>query len=171
MSNLNAISIAGQSFFYEYGDAIAASRFSTANAMAGAYEYLHHKSTEEKIDVSRLFIYYNARFRALEKREKLSDTGSCVVDAIESLEETGVCLESDWPYNMRKVNTKPKGSCYDAAADYTIVEALQVNVDENEMKSCLAQGFPIIFGLDLFTSFDKAEKKGIVLTRNCSIEL
>jgi hypothetical protein len=30
------------------------------------------------------------------------------------------------------------------------------------MKSCLAQGLPIVFGLELYKSFDKAEKKGIV---------
>jgi hypothetical protein len=95
MSNHNVILTVGQSSLIEHREATAASRFSTANAVAGAYEYLHHKSTEEKIDVSRLFIYYDARFRGLEEGEKLQDAGCCTVHAIESLEETGVCLESD----------------------------------------------------------------------------
>ncbi|CAF5179097.1 unnamed protein product, partial [Rotaria magnacalcarata] len=34
-----------------------------ANSLAGTYEYLIKKATGEHIDVSRLFIYYNARLK------------------------------------------------------------------------------------------------------------
>jgi C1A family cysteine protease len=136
--------------------------FSTANAIAGAYEYLNNKATNRPLDVSRLFIYYNSRIKSLEENEKLTDEGSSISMAIESLEESGVCLESLWPYNIKKVNTKPHKQCYTAAEDYTITEALQVDIDINEMKSCLAQGFPIIISLNLYNSIEKAREKGIV---------
>ncbi|CAF4512089.1 unnamed protein product [Rotaria socialis] len=134
----------------------------TANAMAGAYEYLNYKSTGNQIDVSRLFIYYNSRLKGLKQNQKLADTGSAIQYAVETLEESGVCLESLWPYDIKKVNAKPIQQCYSEAEEYTITEALQVNIDINEMKSCLAQGFPIIVSLNLYKSFDKAKAKGKV---------
>jgi hypothetical protein len=130
--------------------------------MAGAYEYLNHKSTGRALDVSRLFIYYNTRVRDEDGNLKVSDEGSTIAGAIETMEELGVCLESLWPYNIKKVNHKPGKQCYAAAEEYTINEALEVDVDLHEMKSCLAQGFPIIVSLNLYKSFDKAMEKGIV---------
>jgi C1A family cysteine protease len=85
-----------------------------------------------------------------------------MTDAIEALEEFGTCLESLWPYDLSRVNIRPDESVYERAQDYQIEEALQVNIDLDEMKTCLAQGFPFAFGLKLYTSFDKAENTGVV---------
>jgi hypothetical protein len=128
----------------------------------GAYEYLLKKASGQHIDVSRLFIYYNARIKDEESDENLEDSGCTVTSAIESLEESGTCLESIWPYNVKRVNKCPSDEAYQAAENNTINDALEVKIDLYEMKSCLAQGFPFVFGLELYKSFDKAEKKGIV---------
>lgn len=85
-----------------------------------------------------------------------------MTSGIETLEQFGVCVESMWPYDISNVNTCPEEQTYRAADDFKITEALQVNIDLYEMKSCLAQGFPFAFGLRLFTSFDKAAKSGVV---------
>ncbi len=85
-----------------------------------------------------------------------------MTSAIEALEESGVCLESIWPYDISQVNTRPSDEAYQAAKPHKITQALQVNIDVNEMKSCLAQGFPFAFGLRLFTSFDQASQTGVV---------
>jgi hypothetical protein len=85
-----------------------------------------------------------------------------MTDAIEALEEYGTCLESIWPYDISRVNTRPDDEAYEQAEKHKIREALQVNLDLDEMKSCLAQGFPFAFGLRLFTSFDKARETGVV---------
>ena len=115
----------------------------------------------ENIDVSRLFIYYNGRVKE-NSSEALTDSGCSMTSAIEALEEFGTCLESIWPYDISRVNTKPNDEAYKAASPHKISEALQVRTDLHEMKSCLAQGFPFVFGLRLFTSFDKAAKTGVV---------
>jgi len=60
------------------------------------------------------------------------------------------------------VNKCPKDEAYTAAENHKICDALELNLDLSDMKSCLAQGFPFIFGLELYKSFDKADKKGIV---------
>jgi hypothetical protein len=111
--------------------------------------------------VSRLFIYYNAHLKD-EESEDIEDSGCTVTSAIESLEESGTCLESIWPYYKKRVNKCPHDEAYQAAEDHKINDALQLNIDLHEMKSCLAQGFPFVFSLELYKSFDKADKKGIV---------
>ncbi|UJR09185.1 hypothetical protein I4U23_013433 [Adineta vaga] len=132
-----------------------------ANSFAGAYEYLLKKTSGSHIDVSRLFIYYNARVKD-EESDDIDDSGCTITGAIESLEESGTCLESIWPYYTKRVNKCPSDYAYEAAEDNKISDALQVNVDLVEMKSCLAQGFPFVFCMKLFKSFDKAGQKGIV---------
>lgn len=128
----------------------------------GAYEYLLRKTSGRDIDVSRLFIYYNARMKDKEEDEKLSDSGCTVTSAIEALEELGTCLESIYPYNIKRVNKRPTDKAFEAAENNKITSALQLNINLYEMKSCLAQGFPFVFGLELFDSFDKGSKKGVI---------
>lgn len=128
--------------------------------LLGAYEYLTKKSYGHDFDVSRLFIYYNARRDSTEG--ELTDSGCSMTSAIECLEKHGVCPESVWPYNIERVHEQPSDEAYEIAGQYHITEALKVNIDLFEMKSCLAQGFPFGFGLALFNSFDKASKSGVV---------
>jgi hypothetical protein len=131
----------------------------------GAYEYLLKKSSGSDIDVSRLFIYYNARDKGNKTNGKITDGGCTVTHAIESLQELGTCLESIWPYNTTEVNKRPNDEAFGAAEDNKIVDALQLKPNLDEMKTCLAQGFPFVFGLCLFNSFDHAkDHKGVVPT-------
>ncbi|CAF1176105.1 unnamed protein product [Rotaria magnacalcarata] len=133
----------------------------TSNSLAGAYEYLIKKSHGTNIDVSRLFIYYNGRV----KRTHLpivTDSGCSMTNAIEALEEFGTCLESTWPYDIASVNKIPNLHAFKQGLKHKIHQALHVKIDLNEMKSCLAQGFPFAFGLRLYVSFDQAAKTGIV---------
>jgi hypothetical protein len=127
----------------------------------GAYEYLLKKSSGQDVDVSRLFIYYNGRARK-KNVTTITDSGCSMTNAIEALEEFGTCLESVWPYDIASVNTKPHEQAYEQGKDHQITGAMKVNIDLNEMKSCLAQGFPFAFGIRLYQSFNKAAKTGVV---------
>ena len=119
-------------------------------------------ATGQNIDVSRLFIYYNARVKDEGSDEDLEDDGCTITSAIESLQEAGTCPESIWPYFVKRMNNCPSNEAYQAAQYNKINDALQLNIDLYEMKSCLAQGYPFVFGLVLYKSFDKAETKGVV---------
>ncbi len=150
--------------------------FSSANSLAGtindffidifyifflgAYEYVIKKSTGVDTAVSRLFIYYVGR--ANSNPSTITDSGCSMTDAIEALESLGTCLESYWPYDIANVNTKPDDQAYQEAQGHKITEAFQVNIDLNEMKTCLAQGFPFVFGIQLYKSFDQAGTTGVV---------
>ncbi|CAF4063790.1 unnamed protein product, partial [Rotaria sordida] len=127
----------------------------------GAYEYLMKKTTGSYVDVSRLFIYYNGRFKK-DPNTPITDKGCSMTKAIEALEEYGTCFESVWPYNISSVNVKPSDESFEQAKNYQITEALKININLSEMKACLAQGFPFAFGLRLYKSFDKAATTGVV---------
>jgi C1A family cysteine protease len=76
----------------------------TANALAGALEFLERKDEVAFEDVSRLFIYYNER--AIE-HTIASDSGAMIRDGIKTLAKQGVCAEKKWPYVISKFKVKP----------------------------------------------------------------
>ena len=129
-----------------------------ANSMAGAYEYLAKRANGDAGDVSRLFIYYNAR--AYEDSKE--DAGCMIVSAIQVLQEHGACSEATWAYDEAQVNVQPHDAAYEEARNFLVEEAQEIECDLTAMKSCLAEGFPFALGLKLFHSFDKAQKHGIV---------
>lgn len=51
---------------------------------------------------------------------------------------------------MSRKSACPDEQAYEHAKNNKITEALRVNIDLNEMKLCLAQGFPFAFGLKLY---------------------
>ena len=133
----------------------------TANAVAGAYEYLVKKYLSKKaFDVSRLFIYYNARLRA---GKEIKDAGSHIQYAVDSLMKVGACKEETWPYDIKSVNTKPHTESYEVAANFKIEQTKFVPVNLDAWKASLAEGYPIVFGIALFPSFDScSQNRGIV---------
>ncbi|MCQ2233439.1 MAG: hypothetical protein MJZ24_01705 [Paludibacteraceae bacterium] len=133
----------------------------TANAVAGAYEYLVKKNEGIDYDVSRLFIYYTAREKMGEEKK---DCGSVIAAAIEGLEETGACSEHVWPYSDQKnaITRQPSNEAYNEAEQYKISDTELVPTNLNAWKHALAEGFPIIFGVSLFGSFDQQRRKGYV---------
>ncbi len=133
----------------------------TANATAGAYEYLAKKHLKNRaFEVSRLFVYYNARLRA---SSQIKDSGSHIQYAIDSLHKLGACTEDTWPYDTKRVNEKPQGATYEEAANFKVQESKYVPTDLKAWKQCLSEGYPIIFGIALFKGFDTCSKnKGIV---------
>jgi len=138
----------------------------TANALVGAYEYLAKRILGFSGDVSRLFVYFNAR-----KYDRIKgDQGSTISGSIAVLEEMGACTEETWPYDPKLVNKRPADEAYEEAKQFLIEEAEEINVDLYAMKHCLAEGYPFAFGLLLFNSFDHARRQGIVPMPNLDTE-
>ncbi|CAF4306227.1 unnamed protein product, partial [Rotaria magnacalcarata] len=94
-----------------------------------AYEYLLKKSSGRHIDVSRLFIYYNARAKNAYPPGHITDSGCNITDALETLKELGTCEESLWPYDINKVHAKPNELAYNKASENQIMDALSLKVD------------------------------------------
>ncbi|MDX2216843.1 MAG: C1 family peptidase [Oculatellaceae cyanobacterium bins.114] len=129
-----------------------------ANAFVGAYEYLAKRELGEAGDVSRLFLYYNARARHNSQNE---DSGTMMYCAIESLMEHGACCEDLWLNDESMIFNEPDASAYENAANFTITEAEVIETDLDLWRHTLAEGHPIAFALNLFESFNTAtENRG-----------
>ncbi|MBN2825997.1 MAG: hypothetical protein JXQ76_11770 [Campylobacterales bacterium] len=133
-----------------------------ANAVAGAYEYLAKQHLQRDYDVSRMFIYYNARYLEADDENDIEDEGSYIQRAIEGLQEYGACSEEMYPYDEELVNEEPYQEAYDEAGEFLVEDTQLVETDLSTWKQCLADGNPIIFALNLFQSFDKQPKKGVI---------
>lgn len=122
----------------------------TGNALAGAVEFLEKKDKVSFIDVSRLFIYYNER--SIEGTIK-SDSGAMIRDGIKTLARQGVCSEKSWPYVISRFSVKPTVACYKEAATRQITSYLRITTLD-EMRTCLADGYPFVFGFTVYESFE-----------------
>jgi len=135
----------------------------TANAIGGAHEFEQRKQdAKNAFTPSRLFIYYNER--ALEGTVN-EDAGGMIRDGIKSVVKQGVCRETDpgsakgyagacWPYDIRKFTAKPPKTCYDEAMNHQVVSYRRVVQSLNQMKGCLAAGYPFVFGFSVYESFE-----------------
>ena len=50
----------------------------------------------------------------------------------------GACLESDWPFDLGAVNETPPPDLYSQAMNYKISNGINIPVELETMKQCLA---------------------------------
>jgi C1A family cysteine protease len=134
----------------------------TANAIAAAYEFDEMKEAETNVFApSRLFIYYNEREIEGHVDE---DSGAEIKDGIQSISVKGVCPEAQWPYDIAKYTEKPNDDCYKVALNHKSIEHKRVYQNLGQLKQCLLEGFPFVFGFIVYESFESEEvkKSGIV---------
>ena len=134
----------------------------TANALSSVYQFDMMKEGEQHIFTpSRLFIYYNER-----KVENSTDEdcGASIKDGIKSINKKGVCPESMWTYDENNVFEEPSLECYKETSRHKAVEYKRVEQELNQLKACIIEGFPIVFGFKVFSSFesDQVSKQGIM---------
>ena len=126
-----------------------------ANALAGAYEYMAKRELGNSEDVSRLYIYYNARYLD-DMQDK--DGGSYIQTAIDGLIEYGACKEQLWPNVYESINDEPAGEAYEQGSQFKVVEKEFIDTNLDLWRETLAEGYPITFAINTFNSFDDANK-------------
>lgn len=133
----------------------------TANALVCAIQYDELKQNLENQVPSRLFIYYNERY--IEGTID-QDTGASLRDGVKCINKIGYCNETQWPYDIKKFTEKPEQSCYDYARKHKSLNYQRVQQDETHLKSILSMGFPIVFGISVYQSFESENvaKTGMV---------
>jgi C1A family cysteine protease len=57
-------------------------------------------------------------------------------------------------YFISKFRTKPSAKCYKEAAKHTAVLYQRVARSLNQMKGCLASGYPFVIGFSVYESFE-----------------
>jgi C1A family cysteine protease len=136
----------------------------TANAIAGAFEFDLLKQQLTDFMPSRLFIYYNER---LMEGTVGSDSGAMIRDGVKSVSKVGVCPETEWPYDDTHPSTpdggwpagaragqKPTDRCYTDALGNRVMSYQRVVRSLPQLRGCLAEGFPFIFGFTVYESFE-----------------
>jgi C1A family cysteine protease len=139
----------------------------TANAIAAAIEFDRKKQKLADFIPSRLFIYYNER--SMEHSVPL-DNGAQIRDGIKSVGKQGACPEKQWPYDDTPAdpNTnvwpagarpaqKPTKSCFTDAKKFRALSYQRVDRTLTQMKGCLADGYPFVFGFTVYDNFESAE--------------
>jgi C1A family cysteine protease len=134
----------------------------TANAIAAAIQYEQIRQKEPKpFAPSRLFIYYNERVM---EHTVGQDAGAQIRDGIKSVNHIGACSETDWPYLIANFTRKPPPRAFKDAPLGKAVSYQRVVQTLDQMKGCLAAGFPIVLGISVYESFESPQvaKSGVV---------
>lgn len=114
-----------------------------ANAVVGALEYHQKKAGLPLTDLSRLFVYYNAR--SLSETEA-QDGGSFIHHGMAAILAYGACEASLWPFQEGSVTVRPPEQCYKNATQYEAVQYARTPRGEQAL-TVLAQGLPVVFGM------------------------
>lgn len=138
----------------------------TAHGLGAAFQFNEMK--QKKVGAfmpSRLFIYYNERVMI---NTVNSDSGANIRDGIKSLNTQGVCPESEWPYDDKtgagaRFIKKPTAKCYSDAMKNQVVSYQRLdNTIITQLKSCLCDGYPFVFGFTVYQSFQSIVKNGMM---------
>lgn len=121
----------------------------TANALSLALDF------ERKFagPYSRLQIYYNER--ALEGTVA-QDDGAQIRDGIKTLAQSGVALETHWPYNITRFTEQPPAEVIQEAAKNTITQYTRLT-SRTDFLSCLKAGRPFVLGFTVYESFESQD--------------
>ena len=148
----------------------------TANVLCAAYS-LDLKKQELTLgnccyfvfNPSRLFLYYNTREREGETRR---DLGASIRECVKALNCKGVCKESDWPYDISHYDTNPPPRCYESAEGNTLCEYKRLNQDIDQLRACLKDDCPFVFGFRVYQSFhDRANSHAGMMSMPTDYEI
>lgn len=148
---------------YNQGELGSCTSFGTSEAIEYCLRKEH--ATDNKIVVfrpSNLYIYY---FTRLIEHDVTLDAGAQIYDCMKELRKYGVCSDDMWPYDISKFQVRPPTSALIAAKkNIPNLRYYSVQHDLASIQNCLASGFPIIFGVDIYTSFESKEtmKTGVI---------
>lgn len=123
----------------------------TANALAAAIDFERNKQKLPFLSPSRLFIYYNER---LIENTVSSDSGAALRDGMKTIATQGACGETLWPYDPTQCAVCPPATCYQAALEHRTISYSRLPRQVDQFKACLASGYPFVFGLTVYDSFE-----------------
>jgi C1A family cysteine protease len=124
----------------------------TAQAIAAVLEFAQAKQQQTDVFTpSRLFIYYNERVVLGTVAE---DSGAMLRDGIKSVAKQGGPHESLWPHVISRFRQKPSAAAYRDGALHEAILYQRLRPVLDQLKGCLADGFPFVFGFSVYESFE-----------------
>lgn len=126
------------------------------SALASILEYFYFSTTGHMKKFSRLFIYYNARMledEISQRHATRSDSGADLQFAIVSLMKYGGCEDHYWPFYEHLINVQPHEQAYENSQYYRLDEIRRLSNNVNQLRECLAEGYPFVMAIKIFSSF------------------
>lgn len=124
----------------------------TGNAICGAKQYGEMKDSKDSTELSRLFVYFNERTMEGTVNQ---DAGAMTRDGAKSLNTFGVCSALLCPYDISKFTVKPSDAAYADAVSRKVTSYHRIQTLQ-EMKQCLAESYPFVFGFTVYEGFESA---------------
>lgn len=124
-----------------------------ANAMANDLCFLYGKETGAVFHPSRLALYYDCRVK-IEGSPADQDTGVTIADMCKSVQEYHACPEADWPYVVANFAEAPPAKAVADAELHRRFKYLAVPQTSEGIKTALADGFPVICGIEVYPGFE-----------------
>ncbi|HTI35986.1 MAG TPA: C1 family peptidase [Vicinamibacterales bacterium] len=127
----------------------------TAHAIAGAVEFvMRRQQVPDAFTPSRLFIYYNERVIEGTVDE---DAGAMLRDGIKSVARQGAPHERLWPYDIARFRVRPTSPAYRDGLSHQALLYRRIAQTLDQLKGCLASGFPFVFGFAVYESFESKD--------------
>jgi len=130
----------------------------TANAAAAIVEYFERVTYGKHLDISRLFLYYAARYLG---GYFPGDNGAEIRNVVGALVLLGAPPEKFWPYRTKRVDVIPDSACFSVAQSFQALTYYRLdknNASEaavlQDVKNHLSNKIPVIFGFTCYASID-----------------
>jgi C1A family cysteine protease len=126
------------------------------NQISNALRFCLKKNKSQDFQPSRLFIYFFTRL--LEGSSINEDTGISIRGGLNAIQKYGACSEDNWSYDISKFTQQPSRDAILAARTH-IPGFRYIRIPQNLMniKQAIFGGYPIILGLQLYTSFESTQ--------------
>lgn len=135
------------------------------HATASLFRYMLHHLNQPDFQPSRLFNYWYAR-RISHLGYETEDAGAMPRDAMQSMISNGVVPETDWPFDVSRINERPPRELLPTAYKHRIIEGEYVRMlaDDNlvHLKYSLNRGLPFLVGISVYSSFFDTGSDGAV---------
>jgi C1A family cysteine protease len=132
----------------------------TAQAIVAAYELLlKREQPRDFVELSPLFVYYNAR---IEEGTINEDAGAYLRSALKAVDHFGICAESVWPYDVNKFDVQPPVAAYEDAKKHRIKKYKRLSGLDNILDS-LSSHHPVVTGIMVYSGFENITGENPVL--------
>lgn len=137
----------------------------TAGSVASLVQHAHVHAGQPDWSPSLLFNYWFSR-----KRLNLqnADQGSTISCALASAVDEGICSQDGtqrpgvWLFDPAQVNVEPSADAIFAAKHHQATQYRGVLANVNAVLQVLASGWPVAFGITVYSSFYLAQSSGII---------
>jgi C1A family cysteine protease len=133
----------------------------TAQAAVSLERIVNKKVGMPLVIPSRLFLYWIER--KLEGHVELDD-GAMIRSSMKVMANWGVCPEEMFPFTDANMFAQPSEECFRVAVQNMVKIYMRIDRQEQKLKQCLVDGFPFVFGVNLYSSImgDETARTGVI---------